>query len=340
MEVNPVRGICFPLALSDSFFLKVILLISAIHHSYVTGKQEPRETDALARRVLKELRARIACNSVTDATILAVSCIALIENVMGNHDGWSLHNSGICEMVRMRGGIQTMNVGIRWKIYRCDVVGAIDSIGKPLLPRPDIEGMLDTGAELISDHMFQHLFAGSGVSLPVQRTFWDIRIVLNMIWRGIQTNQPLNFYTFDTRCVHIQHSLLQENTSDALTECCRIAGLVFMNTMTMLFPFLRSKSINISRRLRCAFEAMLTRPANQTLHLWLSFMGSLISLNTGDHDWFLKRLHVLVRACSLETWEATKQELARVLWLEPLHEEFGSGVWKKLASIDQTQSFA
>ena len=126
----------------DELMFKTTLFACTMHMSYL-GKGFVRECAEILQTIVREINKRIvdAGNSAnfSDATVCAVSCLALTEVYCneanrplvptnqrnydeqvapGNWDKWKLHIEGMKRMINLRGGMQTIAEGFRMKIHR------------------------------------------------------------------------------------------------------------------------------------------------------------------------------------------------------------------------------
>ncbi|KIX04814.1 uncharacterized protein Z518_05685 [Rhinocladiella mackenziei CBS 650.93] len=95
-----------------------------------------KDSDLLMKIILDRLNPRLNDGKPSDATIGAVSCLALCENQRGNHSKWAMHAAGMSQMIRVRGGVSSIPEAMRMKIYRADIISAVDTLSTPHLPRP------------------------------------------------------------------------------------------------------------------------------------------------------------------------------------------------------------
>ena len=130
------------MAMCDELMFKTTLFACTMHMSYL-GKGFVRECAEILQTIVREINKRIvdAGNSAnfSDATVCAVSCLALTEVYCneanrasvptnqrnydeqvtpGNWDKWKLHIEGMKRMINLRGGMETIAEGFRMKIHR------------------------------------------------------------------------------------------------------------------------------------------------------------------------------------------------------------------------------
>jgi hypothetical protein len=108
--------------------------------SFKSEKQQSTEASDIMKPIFRLLTSRLEDQStISDATIGAVSCLAMVEvcyfppcsspvsnrekltrvqNMFGNHAKWKVHATGLREMVRAKGGMSSIEPGLQMKICR------------------------------------------------------------------------------------------------------------------------------------------------------------------------------------------------------------------------------
>lgn len=122
-----------PAAYDDESLLNTILLCSETHWKYVFRKTSIDHNNPYYRHAITNVNKRLAAGEVCDAVIGAVGCLVLIEvcmppagrelltrwqHYLANLDSSAMHRSGLVEMLRVRGGLQTVRKPLQMKIYR------------------------------------------------------------------------------------------------------------------------------------------------------------------------------------------------------------------------------
>ena len=80
LTFNPVKTSWFPLAIADELLLHTILFASAVTISFTKEHRQSTEASDIMKPIFRLLTLRLEDKSkITDATIGAVSCLAMIE---------------------------------------------------------------------------------------------------------------------------------------------------------------------------------------------------------------------------------------------------------------------
>jgi Fungal specific transcription factor domain len=129
-DFNPIASVWLPFAMQDEALLSTIMLSSAIQAKNLNPEAYSQTTRHLFTSAIRTIDRRLSSSMLTDATIGAVSCLVLIELALDQHEKSAVHGSGLVEMIRLRGGIGSINRSLQMKIYRY----------VPLLPRKSFVG--------------------------------------------------------------------------------------------------------------------------------------------------------------------------------------------------------
>lgn len=77
---NPIKQAWLPLAFTDELLLHTVLFTSVVHLSVVSGCRGVEESDNLMEPIFRQLSQRLQDKTKpSDATIGAVSCLAMVE---------------------------------------------------------------------------------------------------------------------------------------------------------------------------------------------------------------------------------------------------------------------
>lgn len=135
-EYNTLQKIWLPAAVTDEVLLHTILFASASHLYSVSDSHDFKDASLLMKVILDRLNRRLRDKTLSDATIGAVSCLAMCEvrpcvatdiqfygtdgsqNTHGKHENTAMHMSGMAEMIRVRGGMASIRQDMQMKIYR------------------------------------------------------------------------------------------------------------------------------------------------------------------------------------------------------------------------------
>ncbi|KIW31663.1 uncharacterized protein PV07_03275 [Cladophialophora immunda] len=335
LTYNPIETIWLPAVVTDEVSLHTILFSCATHFFVGSGHQTFKDSHLLMKVILNRLNRRIHDGKYSDLTIGAVSCLALNENHMGNHQKWEMHAAGMSEMVRARGGFGAVRDVLHMKIYRADTIGAVDTLSHPHFPRPVRKTQSLYSAMVLQSDLtpIDPPMLDPDLTLPVSNALAELTYLCHVLNHAADMQTPIDPLAFDEDVTCIQHDLLRsQNPKQGFVErVCVIAALIFIQTLTREVPFTRRCSGHLSRELKMACLAVEPEALSEELMFWVLFMGGLVSIETDQYIWFRARL---VHSPSLRhgvfTWENVKCQLRKVFWIDSLQEDYGLGLWRSI----------
>ena len=330
-----------PLAADDESLLNTVLLCSETHRNYVFTKAGIDHTNPYFRQAIKNVNARLAAGEVCDAVIGAVGCLTLIEHFLANFDSSAMHRSGLVEMIRVRGGLQTVRKPLQMKIYRADLIPAVDRLTPPRLPRlrptvPPLHSMVFPNAPP-NDDLAESLVA-TGVSLNVT----DIMLAMNALSKSLQyaINHDLTIpnRAFDEDTMGIQHDflLIPSDEANDIDLACKSAALIYMKSLTREDPCNFEPIID---PLVAAIEKTRMNAANARLLFWINFMGAMSAQRITKRIWFREQLALIREFLSIIDWSQAEKILQDISWVTKIHSEAGKHIWDVLENMPPSLVF-
>ena len=344
LTYNPIETIWFPAVLKDPVALHAILFSSAMLYFLSAGQATFKDSDLLMKIILRELNHRVQRGNYSDLTIGAISCLALCDSHLGNHDRWKMHASGMSEMVRARGGFGTIEDVLHAKIYRADTIGAVDTLSPPNFPRPIrvTKTLYATMKLKITTPPVKALLVDLGLTKSVLDALMELGYLCHTLNLAASEKMTISPLPFDEDVTCIQHDLLRSlsPTQDSVEKLCAITTLIFVQTLTREIPFTKRCSSDISKQLKDNFPAINVAKAPARLIFWMLFMGGLVSVDTEEKLWFRERLRDFRQLRGdLKTWESVEAELQKVFWVDQALEGFGLDLWQDISHCnEQTQT--
>ncbi|KIX94938.1 uncharacterized protein Z520_09248 [Fonsecaea multimorphosa CBS 102226] len=232
LTYNPIETIWLPVVVTDQVSLHATLFSCAMHFFRMSGHQSFKDSDLMMKVILNRLNRRLHDGTYSDLTISAVSCLALNENYLGNHQSWAMHAAGMSEMVRARGGFGAVKDVLHMKIYRPDTIGAVDTLSHPHFPRP----------VKTTESLYSAVVLNSGLTptkLPildldltptVSNALTELAHLCHALSHAADEQIPVDPLAFDEDVTCIQHDLLRsQNSQQGVVErvlpCCRAQGI-------------------------------------------------------------------------------------------------------------------
>ncbi|EXJ77543.1 hypothetical protein A1O3_09770 [Capronia epimyces CBS 606.96] len=332
-QYNPVQTVWLPAALTDEVLLHTILYSSALHHAATSQYVNFRDSEVLMKVILNRLNRRLSAGTLSAVTIGAVSCLALCENQLGSHGKWAMHTSGMSEMIRVGGGISSIPDAMRMKIYRADIIGAVDTLSQPSLHRPartsfPLYKVMELDVQL--NEALYSMLVEIGMMPTLLSAIMTLSCLCQALEQAAEKQIPLDPKTYDEDIVCIQYDLLmsRSSTEDGVNESCTLAALIFVQTLTRESPFSKASSTLVSKRLRSCLTKTDPNTIPDTLLFWILFMGGLVSEATEDKAWYLSKLgqHQTSHG-EPATWKDAQRDLKKIMWIERIQEQYGTKLW-------------
>lgn len=289
---------------------------------------------------LSQLNERISRSDLSDVTIASVSCLTLSEHIRGNDQLAKVHASGMSEMVRLRGGLHTIERARRSKIFRADIVRSVDTLEPPLLPRLPREFLpVATSIQGPSSHLTTAIakMSHSGMSSVLISMIWTLGSIcesLETAWKGEVTLDATLYYE---HVLCLNHDLLTFNPQSTFDEALKLSLINFTQPLFRYCAFAESSCQIRAKRLRNALEQLYLEQYDRDVVLWMIFTGYMNSQQTIEHGWFKARLSVACKEQqpSILIWQDLRACLQRFLWTDSIHDQFGKHFFEGFQSNQQ-----
>jgi hypothetical protein len=341
MSYNPLETIWFPAVLTEEVALYAVLYSSAGHFSARSGQALDKDIGLLMSAILDRLNRNLRHGKHTDLTLGAISCLALCESSSGNHDRWKLHASGMDEIVRARGGFGNIQNSLHMKLYRADIIGAVDSLAKPHFPRPRRTTLPLALQFLPADvKSTEFLLADLQVKHSLVNAWKNLSNLCGALNYAAENKIVIDPYSFDEDIICVQWDLLQLLPAEQKTpeRLCALTALIFIQMLTRDVPYDSYASDRLSRNLKEALSLADIATWPVPLIFWLLFVGGLVSVGTTERQWFRKRLRVFIHMRGeLTDWESAKSLLKKVLWVEGIDDPYGKVLWDDVDSSNDSK---
>ncbi|KAF2496782.1 hypothetical protein BU16DRAFT_560099 [Lophium mytilinum] len=348
MIFNPAHKFWFPLALTDEALFRALLYVSALGLTTLPGSKASASEDStsLTRPLFGLLSRRLNdLSKVSDATIGAISCLAMVATMHGNKEEWSMHLKGMAEMIRIKGGLSAIPESLQNKMCRADVEGALDTLSTPFLEplirtQPAISSILPPIEVPPPSTDFLHILAFTNLDLPLLNIFVDLSRFTETLEYAINRSEiSIHPRAFDEDAVLIQYNLLHllDYEKFGTLEACRLGALLCVKSITRATPFAPGTSSTIVSRLKLALEGAPADERLPYLDLWLLYTGGLASQGTSERAWFKYKLAELSELePELSSWISIRNALKGCLWVESIHERPCRQLWEEVNEFRAT----
>ncbi|KAF8857735.1 hypothetical protein BDZ45DRAFT_744067 [Acephala macrosclerotiorum] len=123
--------------------------------------------------------------------------------------------------------------------------------------------------------------------------------------------------------------------SALLSESVRFATLLHVLTPWRGLPPDGTLTINhLLHQLMTTLSTLLSHPTTQsnTLLFWVFFVGGVSVANMPERAWFVSRLVEMAEEMDIDSWEAMKSNVRRVIWHERLCENSHRKLWEEVTA--------
>lgn len=316
--------------------MKNIAMFWAMHYASKRNEAATETAAALMSSFLTHLNEKISRSDLSDDTIASVSCLALLEHSRGNDKLSKIHAKGLVEMIRLRGGLHTMQRVRRAKIARADIVRGVDNMEAPLLERlvrdPQASGPSSSTASAHLRNIIAEL-SRAGISAGLIKILWSLDSLCQNLEIAWTESSDLDASTYYETMLCLNHDLLSLDSGCSLDEVLRISLLDFMQPMFRYCAFGQRSCRLRSARLKSLIEQLDASSLDDELLLWIMLNGYMTSYRTSQRQWYRTRLVAILGESGIPSeaaWEQIKARLQRFLWTDSIHDPIGKSFYNSL----------
>lgn len=293
---------------------------------------------------LSQLNERISRSDLSDGTIASVSCLALGEHIKGNDQLAKVHATGLAEMVRLRGGLETIQRARRAKIARADIVRSVDNLEPALLPRLIKEHHPVAFDQAAVSKQFTETIvamARNGLNPNLVSALWTLGGIcqnLESSWVGDVTLDATSYYE---NLLCLNHDLLSVEAHVGFHETLRVSMLNFTQPMFRYCAYGWRSCRMRARQLKASFEKMDLSQHKEEVVLWLVFNAYMFSRGMDEGPWFKSRFRAALDEMHIPrtgAWSTVKTYLQQFLWTDSIHDQSGQQFYDLLEQDDDTLS--
>lgn len=273
---------------------------------------------------------RIKEATYTDALIGAVSCLAGIEVYLNHVQEAAMHHSGLVELLRLRGGIKSIDKAIQTKVYRSAILPAVDQLSLPGVPRIQFSVSPLRSALLNRESCEEYtaMLATQGLEQELIDIFSDLHMLSVTLERAIVQRVRISQRGFDEETLNLFHDLLSVDCRRLkhLGTALRYAALIYVSTLTRTQPFPSYFSSKMSRVLAEEVESLGDTTKSNML-VWAVFMGNMAATSTPEQLRFRHMLSAMLESLDIAGWHECQNRLQYVCWIPAVHDEQGQNLW-------------
>ncbi|KAE9570553.1 hypothetical protein CGMCC3_g13368 [Colletotrichum fructicola] len=331
--------------LVDPAYLHSVLFTVAMLHDWLLGSKRSKKTNYHICKSLTYLNENIASKemAIADSTVATIVTMSMVAEMFGDHAASAAHVAGLRQIVKLRGGIESFrhNLQLFAKICRVDIGWSLITGESPvyfsdnLSYEPAFASILGPSPGGVTPSQGPSPMRNFVESLDLRLgyIFQDLQDFSSMVKILFRT-QKIDPIKFQQLMTSIQYRLLYLELDDGtMAESLRLAMLGFIATLYLHILGARLRFVWLSNRLRETLQAVdLSRaqtPSSRLLLAWILVIGSTAVFDDNDDVWLLPKLSSL-RNSLAQTWPKAKGNLAKVMWIDNIHDAKGVKVFEKL----------
>ncbi|RDW89227.1 hypothetical protein BP6252_01259 [Coleophoma cylindrospora] len=346
-------------ALRESWFAIGIIDVASFHQllagaaSYYrflrTGNAEVESQDAIAHHAnsLSLVNDRITHDHAvtSDGTIGAIIGFACYYNRVGDFEKWLSHLAGLKEIVRLRGGIDSLNSNqhLRFLLNCIDLSGSYTLDIAPNFPiAPAVLRQLSDSSYAIDCSRLQDLNDTWRFIAPTHTTLMDIINDISienahlkadiMQARGRIWRDPMRVFHYINPLLHRLLSLPPMDSatpSSFLAEALRLAAILYLASLRHTFGIYPNRVSNQLYKLRKLYERW-NNGSNQArwdevgldwLNFWIVGFAAILSHHEANHEYFVEQFYIA--RGSMSTGSRVNFEILadEFLWIPDVHDD-------------------
>lgn len=335
----------FHFMISDPAVLHSSLAVASMHFDFCRGHKRLAYYTALHRgeaiRLVNNML-QDPLRAISDEMVACVVRLSTFESFSGDHAGWRAHADALVEIVRRRGGLQSLGY-VKRQCYESDIMGAMVGGTRPLftpVPETDLVPLpvfpID---ELSLDSTTCALLEDTGFSDGIVTHSLLAQTLRNM--RSLLTDllhiEDSRFFSpdmllFTTKRTFIEYPLLSlpfmHLGLTPLENSIRLAGIIFSNRVFRNHPPSSGVHVSLLIQLRASLGEVEVLPPSRVM-LWILVMAGAVT--TGERgeirEWFGGRLRGVREGLGVMTWGECREVVEEFLWHAGRLEEAALGFW-------------
>jgi hypothetical protein len=368
-----VSNLCwFYWACTDTVYLHSLLFaVSAFHdllgvtsHDLSPARRSDLTSYYFSPRTLRHLRRTMqllqerlqdSARQLEDATASVVITLAMMADVVGDSQASKTHVDGLREMVRLRGGMKSMQSNRDVQLKLCRYVKLTISSGScwtnaPSIPRLDLAWSIKHGCKPVffdGDVSWSRFFddnpnlkivpgqAGPDtppqddplseclqtVDIKLRNVYADTHDFAHAANAFINGKDKFPPEVFQEVIMSIQYRLLLLEyplETQPFEEILRTGLLAFQTSVFLLIPGLKINCDFLRGRLRLAVDALeASTRVMRDLKLWLLLVGCVATMDFG-HGWLVGNVKALTAGEG--DWEQVRERMRGIMWIDAVHD--------------------
>lgn len=293
---------------------------------------------------------------ISEGTIFAVLRLAYLESIRGNHNGYLVHLNGAFDLVKARGGLQTLNVpgGVEQLVMTDVKCATMSGTSKLCFPIPWREAALppeekhyfsppaNSELSLLGSRLLQGPLKLHADLTRIIRDLREVVWLIELSPRALKCGHTIDWFRHERwirrQTLSVEHRLLSLPPSaidSDIVRAIRLTILIYTNlTLITLIPT-SALQVLLPRLRRWISRSPLDtywEPYTDAL-FWALCIGLHLSQGSEHELWFLGRVADAADFLGLRGWDEAQELLIGFFYLEWYHGPVLEKMWEKVVML-------
>ncbi|KAH8645837.1 hypothetical protein BX600DRAFT_504149 [Xylariales sp. PMI_506] len=352
----------------DTAYLYCTLFLTSIINDRLMRRDSVKSTYYYLGRTIASVNQSLARSKIGDSTVAVVISLVILSAFVTDYHAAKAHFLGLQQIVRLRGGLGAFlhDPRLYIRLARVDLIYALHTGDRPLFADAILQpyysdttspSSLSVGSlrytNVGNNSIHGYLLVGrphlpsidssdlqTRLPRPLERLIHDTKLSnvfhdLQYLSNELNNRHRLQDIDFKISICLIQYRLLllKPHTShDAVSECLRLAMLVFFTTTIQIPEGAGERYPYLACQYRESCCQVLSReerkPDNRgDLLMWLLLIGAM-SLYGLEEKWLCEGWRKVVPADI--TWSEARNRLKELPWIDTVHDSLGKEAFEML----------
>ncbi|KAK9351267.1 hypothetical protein V1523DRAFT_417313 [Lipomyces doorenjongii] len=229
-----------------------------------------------------------------------------------------IHFDGLSKLIELKGGLEKIEI---------PGLAALISLGGLLVGTRDCTAPRFPVVTL-SCPTREFIYQGQGMGFCTDQDLYMVLSMLNsytiMIDDFCEGRKVVTASVLIDHRNTTQHALLSLPPRVGVSECCRLAALIYSLLVTFPLPYSAAPFKCLVTRLKIALTEW---DGDDQMLVWVLTMGGIGATGLGERGWFVKSLQGAVTRIGVRSWIEARDIIKRGLWYESTNDGDGQGLW-------------
>ncbi|KAI9717674.1 MAG: hypothetical protein M1812_004619 [Candelaria pacifica] len=348
---SPAKNYWLQAVSADDTLLYVTMYASAVHVDIMGGPTQSAEQLQLGGEAIHRINRNIRnpATALTDATIGSILFMAGFENIRGSMGTLAAHMNGVEQMVKLRGGIESMpddsmlksalQFDDRLVSAVCYTKPRFSTVQEPPAHNAQLHlrNSFRYGWPIFNQSWLEgNCLANRGFNTSIRDILYDISdltAILEQTHNILPSADP-HISSLLAKRTSIENRLLSlppasdpfnnPRYNDHIYESCRLSSLIYLRATNYLVPFHDRSNQSLMRKLRSALQKSDLDSCWHNLPgalMWPLLVGAAAALRASrERSFFMAHLVRVALCIGPFVWLDMQHSIMKFLWIEGLFE--------------------